>query len=172
MKQGYTQIEAEALVNQLLETRGTISGVPRHTRGRVIEALDAGDHWNVLIEWELPHIATRVWYDKFDVQHSMHPLQPNGREAAQGAKMETLEIRSSHDLAATSADARRTGAHAYQVNCRQFTALLGSWENDKALRAGLLGLMTLGLKQIWITAAECRRVAAAIEAEHATVALD
>jgi hypothetical protein len=172
MKQGYTQIEAEALVNKLFETRGGISGVPRRTRGRVIEALDAGDHWNVLIEWELPHLATQVWYDKFDVQHSMHPIRPDWGQQAQGSKMDILEIRSSHDLAARSSDARRTGAHAYQVNCRQFTAWLGSWEKDKVLRAGPLGLMTLGLKQIWITAAESKRVAAAIEAERSPVALD
>ncbi len=172
MKQGYTQIEAEALVNQLLETRGTISGVPRRTRGRVIEALDAGDHWNVLIEWELPHIATRVWYDKFDVQHSMRPLQPSWGEKAQGTEMEILEIKSSHDLTATSADARRTGAHSYQVNCRQFSSLLHSWEKDKAQRARPLALMTLRLERIWITAGESQKVQEAIQAMRSPVALD
>ncbi len=75
MKQGYTRAEAEALVDRLFETQATLTRVPRHTRGRVIEALDAGDHWNVLIEWELPGTPALGWYDKFDVQNSMHPIQ-------------------------------------------------------------------------------------------------
>ncbi len=86
--------------------------------------------------------------------------------------MEILEITSSHDLTATSADARRTGAHSYQVNCRQFISLHHSWERDKSLRAGPLGLMTLRLERIWITAAESKRVAEAIQATRSPVALD
>ncbi len=172
MKQGYTRIEAEALVNESFETRVTLGRVPGRTRGHVIEALDAGDHWNVLIEWELPHISTQVWYDKFDVHHSMRRILPGWGQKAVGGEMETLEIRSSHDLAAMSAGARRTGPHSYQVNCRQFTSVLRSWEKDKAQRAGPLGLTTLKLERIWITAAESKRVAAAIEATRSPVALD
>ncbi len=86
--------------------------------------------------------------------------------------MEILEITSSHDLTAISAEARRTGAHSYQVNCRQFIALHRSWERDKAQRAGPLGLMTLRLERIWITAAESKRVAEAIQATRSPVALD
>jgi hypothetical protein len=172
MKQGFTQIEAEALVNQLFETRGTLGSVPRRTRGRVIAALDASDHWNVLIEWELPHLSAQMWYDKFDVQRSMRLVQSGGGQRAADGEMEIVEIRSSHDLAAMSADARRTGAHSYQVNCRQFASLLHAWENDKVQRAGPLGLITLGLQRIWITSGESRRVSAAIEATLSPVALD
>ncbi len=172
MKLGYTRAEAEALVGRLFETQEVLTRVPKRTRGRVIQALDVGDHWNVLIEWELPHLSTRVWYDKFDVRHSMREIQTGGSQGTWGGEMEILEITSSHDLTAISADARRTGAHSYQVNCRQFIALHHSWERDKAQRAGPLGLMTLRLERIWITAAESKRIVEAIQATRSPVALD
>ncbi len=172
MNRGYSRTEAEALVGQLFETQATLMSVPRRTRGRVIEALDAGDHWNVLIEWELPHISTQVWYDRFDVRHSMRQVQSSHSEETMGEEMEILEITSSHDLSAKSADARRTGAHSYQVNCRQFNSLLHSWEKDKAQRSGPLALMTLGLERIWITAGESQKVQEAIQAMRSPVALD
>jgi hypothetical protein len=172
MKHGYTQTEAEALINQLFETRESLGCVPRQMRGRVIKALDAGDHWNVLIEWELPHLSAQVWYDKYDVQHSMRPLQQDGDPGAVGGEMQILEIRSSHDLAAKSADARRTGPHSYQVNCREFTSMLRAWEQDRVQRTGPLSLMTLSLQRIWITAGESRQVMAAIEATRSPVTLD
>jgi hypothetical protein len=75
MKQGYTRSEAENLIDQLFETEATLTRVPKRTRGRVVEAIDAGDHWNVLIEWELPGIPAHGWYDKFDVQRSMRRIQ-------------------------------------------------------------------------------------------------
>jgi len=74
MKDGYTQPEAEGLIDRVFETCAMLNGVPSHTRGRVIGTIDAGDHWNVLIEWELPHLNTSSWYDKFDVQNSMRPI--------------------------------------------------------------------------------------------------
>jgi hypothetical protein len=172
MKQGYTQIEAEALVNQSFETLGALGSVPRETRGRVIEALNAGDHWNLMIEWDLPHISAQVWYDKYDVQRSMRLLHRKGGQERTDGEMETLEIRSSHDLTATSSDARRTGAHSYQVNCSHFASVLSIWEKDKEKRGGPLGLTTLGLQHIWITAGESKRVMAAIEATRSRVALD
>ncbi len=86
--------------------------------------------------------------------------------------MEILEIKSSHDLTATSADARRTGAHSYQVNCRQVISLQQSWAKDKVQRKGPLALMTLRLERIWITAGESKRVAEAIQAMRSPVALD
>ncbi len=76
-EKGYTQSEAEAMVDQLMETRITLSGVPSHTRGRVIGTVDAGDHWNIVIEWELPRLSARDWYDKFDVQSSMRQAAPD-----------------------------------------------------------------------------------------------
>ncbi len=172
MKRGYTRTEAEALIGQLFETRATLMRVPKRTRGRVIQALDVGDHWNVLIEWELPHLSTQVWYDRFDVRHSMQQIQSNWNQETWGGEMEILEIKSSHDLTATSADARRTGAHSYQVNCRQFSSLLHSWERDKAQRARPLALMTLRLERIWITAGESQKVQEAIQAMRSPVALD
>ncbi len=75
MKRGYTRTEAEALVGRQYETNATLMRVPNGTRGRVIQALDVGDHWNVLIEWETPRLSTQVWYDRFDVRHSMRPIQ-------------------------------------------------------------------------------------------------
>lgn len=77
MERGYTRTEAEALVGQLFETRATLVRVPIRTRGRVIAALDAGDHWNVLIRWELPRLPTQIWYDRFDMRHSMRQI-PSG----------------------------------------------------------------------------------------------
>jgi hypothetical protein len=73
---GYTRAEAESLVDQSFETREGLNYVPTRTRGRVIEAIDLGDHWDVLIEWDQPHIHTQVGYDKFTVQNGMRPLQP------------------------------------------------------------------------------------------------
>ncbi len=172
MKRGYPRTEAEALVGQLFETRATLMSVPKRTRGRVIQALDVGDHWNVLIEWELPHLSPQIWYDRFDVRHSMQQIQSSWSQETWREEMEILEIKSSHDLTATSADARRTGAHSYQVNCRQFNSLLHSWEKDKAQRAHPLGLMTLRLERIWITASESQKVQAAIQAMRSPVALD
>ncbi len=76
MRQGYTQREAEELVNHVFETQVSLTRVPRLTRGRVIGVIDAGDHWNVLIEWELARLSARGWYDKFDVTSSMRPIEP------------------------------------------------------------------------------------------------
>ncbi len=86
--------------------------------------------------------------------------------------MEIVEIKSSHDLTAMSAEARRTGAHSYQVNCRQFVTLHHNWERDKAQHAGPLGLMTLSLERIWLTAAESKQIEAAIQATQRSVSLD
>jgi hypothetical protein len=76
VKRGYTRAEAEGLVDRLFITFTVLPRVPKRTRGRVVQAIDAGDHWNVLIEWELPGVPAKGWYDKFDVQHSMQLVQP------------------------------------------------------------------------------------------------
>lgn len=171
MSYGYTRAEAEALIDQVFETRSILGRVPRNTRGRVIEALDAGDHWNILMEWELA-VSTRIWYDKFDVQASMRPVPGSAGQSAAESRVQILEIHSSHDLAAKSADARRTGAHYYQVDRREFTSSLSTWEKDKAQRAGPLGLTTLRLERIWITSRESKLVRAAIKATRFHVRLD
>ncbi len=172
MNLGYTRTEAEALVNQLFETQVMLGQVPRYTRGRVIAALDVGDHWNVLIEWERPHLSVQLWYDKFDVQQSMRALHSHWSGRAIEEETETIEIRSSHDLSAQFTDARRTGRHSYQVECSQFDALLLSWQNDKRQRSGPLGLPTLAQEHIWITSAETKQVTAAIKAKRHYVTLD
>lgn len=74
MKRGYTRSEAQRLVNRRFETRASLARVPKRTRGRVVEVIDAGDHWNVLIEWDLPGIINHGWYDRYDVQNSMRPI--------------------------------------------------------------------------------------------------
>ncbi len=171
MKHGFMQSEAESLVGEVFETTRFLCAVPRGSRGRVIEALDRGDHWNVLIEWERPHLPVRAWYDKFDVQNSMRRLAaqpgitPNGED-------KVLEIRSSHDLAALSADARQTGRHSYHISTREFAASLHAWQSDRRQRSRSLALTTLALEKIWITAAETRRVSAIIAAAGAHVTLD
>jgi hypothetical protein len=76
VEQGYTRNEAEALVGQLFETHVLLAYVPTRTRGRVIEAIDLGNHWDVLIEWDQPRIHTQVGYDKFAVQNAMRLIQP------------------------------------------------------------------------------------------------
>jgi hypothetical protein len=75
VKQGYNRTEAEGLVDQLFETQAQLTYVPTRTRGRVIEAIDLGDHWDVLIEWDQPRIHTQVAYDKFVVQNAMRPIK-------------------------------------------------------------------------------------------------
>lgn len=75
MTQGFTQREAEALVDQVFETLTFLSGVPKRTRGRVIEAIDAGDHWNLLIEWQVAGKPSKTWYDKFDVLNAMQRIE-------------------------------------------------------------------------------------------------
>jgi hypothetical protein len=172
MSRGYTRTEAEALVGQVFETRSILGRVPLRTRGRVIEALDAGDHWNVLMEWALPHVPTRMWYDRFDVQGSMRPLPVSGGQSRAEGETHIIEIHSSHDLAARSADARPTVAHHYQVDSREFTSTLRAWEKDKEQRAGPVGLTTVRSERIWITARESKLVLAAIKATRASVRLD
>ncbi len=71
MRTGYSQSEAEALVDRVLQTRRPLAEVPSGARGHVIGTIDAGDHWNIVIEWDLPRLTSVSWYDKFDVSSSM-----------------------------------------------------------------------------------------------------
>ena len=75
MNNGFTQTEAQALVGELFETHAPFYGVPRRTRGSVIEAYDAGDHWNVMIEWHLPGKPVQGWFTKFELQNYMQRVQ-------------------------------------------------------------------------------------------------
>jgi len=76
MKEGYTEAEAQELVNHSFETHAPFAGVPRRTQGRVIEAIDGGDHWNVLIEWNLAGKPIQQWFTKFEMKNYMRPVQP------------------------------------------------------------------------------------------------
>lgn len=75
MAKGFTEKEAKQLVGRAFETHAPLSGIPVRARGRVTEAVDANDHWNVMIEWLLPGKPIRSWYNKSDLQTSMHPVE-------------------------------------------------------------------------------------------------
>jgi len=87
------------------------------------------------------------------------------------AKMEILEIQSSHSLLTSRPDSRPVGAHVYQVNCRQFTSTYKSWLKDGATRGQALAVMTVGFERIWMTPEEAEQVAAAIRSTHSPLAL-
>lgn len=86
--------------------------------------------------------------------------------------MEILEIRSPYDLTVRQTDARKVEKHSYQVNCRQFSSLLRQWQHDLDEQTHPLGVMTLGLEQIWVTPEEGAQIAAAIKATAASVELN
>jgi hypothetical protein len=172
VKAGYTQIEAQALVRHVVEAQQSLGRVSRHTRGRVIAALDAGDHWNVLIEWDLPHWPEQQWYDRHDVQQSIKILPASSDPESAENREDTVEIRSSHDLTARSADARRTGRHLYQVTRAELQLLLDFWKDGKAQRSEPFRLSTLSREQIWITSGESRRMAAAVRRGATRITVD
>ena len=85
--------------------------------------------------------------------------------------METVEIRSAHDLTARQPADRKPGNHAYQLNSRQFLNMQRDWQKKKDEQAENLMIMTLNLDRIWITAAEAKEVESAILAKRASVEL-
>jgi len=76
MKKGFTEKEALKLIGRSFETRAPFVGVPMRTRGVVTEALNALDHWNVMIEWVLPGTPHRGWYSKHELVAYMHLVTP------------------------------------------------------------------------------------------------
>ncbi len=54
MESGFSEQEAKALVGHTFEVMIALTGVPRGTVGRVIEAIPVGSNWNIEVEWELP----------------------------------------------------------------------------------------------------------------------
>jgi hypothetical protein len=68
MKTGFTEKEARDLIGQSFETRAPFFGIPLRTRGEVIEVLDSGDHWNVIIKWRMAGPPTSRWFNKEEVQ--------------------------------------------------------------------------------------------------------
>ncbi len=85
--------------------------------------------------------------------------------------METLEIRSSHDLTARLPTERKPGNHSYQLNCRQFLAMQRDWQRKKDEQDKSLMLMTLNLDRIWISPDEAKQVESAILAKRSSLEL-
>jgi hypothetical protein len=74
VNRGFTQSEAQGLIGRSFEASVPFSGVRQGSRGLVTEALDADDHWNVLIEWNLPGRPSQGWFTKFELQHYMREV--------------------------------------------------------------------------------------------------
>lgn len=85
--------------------------------------------------------------------------------------MEILEIRSAHDLTTKVPDERAPGAHAYQVNVRQFISTQREWKRNPAPEGQLQPMMTLGFERIWISEKEIQEVADAIKSMRSPVEL-
>lgn len=79
--------------------------------------------------------------------------------------METLEIRSKHDLTTRPPADRKPGNHSYQLNCRQFLTLQRDWQRKREEHDQNLVFMTLNFERIWISPAEAREVESAILAK-------
>jgi hypothetical protein len=75
MAKGFTEKEAKKLIGRSFETHAPFAGIPMRARGRVTEAFDTDDHWNVMIEWFLPGKPIKSWYNKTDLQMYMHPVE-------------------------------------------------------------------------------------------------
>ncbi|HZQ08745.1 MAG TPA: hypothetical protein VFD70_19335 [Anaerolineae bacterium] len=76
MNKGFTEKEAKQLIGQSFQTHAPFVGVPMRAHGRVVEAIDVEDHWNVMIEWSLPGRPFKEWYNKHDLQTYMRPFEP------------------------------------------------------------------------------------------------
>ena len=85
--------------------------------------------------------------------------------------METVEIRSKHDLTARQPAERKPGNHSYQLNSRQFLNMQRDWQRKKDEQNQNLMIMTLNLDRIWINAEEAKQVESAILAKRASVEL-
>jgi len=75
MTKGFTEKEAKAMIGKSFETHAHLTGVPLRARGQVVEALDSTDHWNVVIEWNMPGRPFKSWYNKADFQSALHPVK-------------------------------------------------------------------------------------------------
>jgi hypothetical protein len=82
----FTQAEAESKMGQPIESLIPFSGVPQGTTGKVVAADDAGDGWDVAIEWDLPPrpFGTRMrplrdWFVKSEYDKYLREIQPTQR---------------------------------------------------------------------------------------------
>jgi hypothetical protein len=66
-KRRFTKQDAEAMLGRGVRSLADISCVPAGTRGRVVAAQEAGDGYDVSVEWESGHLA-RDWFsqDQFE----------------------------------------------------------------------------------------------------------
>jgi hypothetical protein len=59
----FNKQDAEAQVGRNVRTLADISCVPAGTRGRVVAAEEAGNGYDVAVEWESSHLAVD-WFSK------------------------------------------------------------------------------------------------------------
>lgn len=87
--------------------------------------------------------------------------------------MEIIKIQSAHSLVTTIVDQRAAGEYTYDVNCRQYLTTYQSWQRHKSAEESKpFGVMTLGYERIWVTEAECKQIADAIQAAHSPFKLE
>ncbi len=78
----YTKKRAHKLIGRTFESRVEFPGVPRGSRGKVVEVDESGDHWNIAIEWERPKgsqgnggAPLRSWFTHEEVQRFLKMLE-------------------------------------------------------------------------------------------------
>ena len=66
-KRRFTKHDADAMIGRGVRSLANISCVPAGTRGRVVAAEEAGDGYDVSVEWESGHLP-RDWFsqDQFE----------------------------------------------------------------------------------------------------------
>jgi hypothetical protein len=67
IKRRFTKQDAEAMVGRAVRSLVDISCVPAGTRGRVVAAEEAGNGYDLSVEWESSHLPTD-WFsqDQFE----------------------------------------------------------------------------------------------------------
>lgn len=86
--------------------------------------------------------------------------------------MEIIKIKTAHSLMTSITDNRPVGENVYDVNCRQYLVTYGNWQRQKPADAKAFGVMTLGYERIWVTEAECKQIADAIQASRSPLVLE
>ena len=78
----YTREGARKLIGRTFESLVEFVGVPRGSRGKVVEVDASGDHWNIAIEWERPKgnggnggAPLRSWFTHEEVQRFLTLLE-------------------------------------------------------------------------------------------------
>jgi hypothetical protein len=110
LTEGFTKTEADDLVSRTFETRVLLPGVPLHARGCVIEAIDAGDHWNVLIQWDLRGRPVQQWYNKFELKNYMQLLGAAPRRMTFIRRIRTSRAKEFHGFQKSSPFTRSVSA--------------------------------------------------------------